>query len=79
MIFLENPYDEIQNIPGVICGFWHHVTLEFLMFGVKPTKKSPICLLNWYFTSHMASCLVIFEKFNIALPSGLCLNVSIYE
>ena len=38
-----------SDIPGVICCFWHHVALEFLMFHVKLTEESLPCLLKLIF------------------------------
>lgn len=46
-------YEEILTFPQVICCFWHYAGLDFLMFCVKSTKQSVICLLKLiYHTSH---------------------------
>ena len=40
---LERPYDKIRTFPGVIYCFWHHVTVEFLIFPANERQFLTFC------------------------------------
>ena len=79
------PYKETQKYPGVICCCQHQVSLEFLMFGLKPMKESNLFakldisgVKRFLRASNFTSSSLGFEKCSVSLISGLSLEMPIW-